>query len=216
MVKNEHSLQEYQDRYLHYLLSGKHRECSDLVHGFVSQGNSIKHLYENIIKFSLYEVGRLWEQNKISIATEHMASSIVEANLNEIYPSIISSEKKEKTAIVSCIESEMHQIGVKMVGDILEMQGWNVHFLGANTPTNDLFSLISTIQPQLLGISLSIYFHIPNLEKVLSKATAEFPDIKVLVGGQAFQHGGSEILSKYPNVYFGHDLSDVEEYITTN
>jgi MerR family transcriptional regulator, light-induced transcriptional regulator len=215
MDNNKYSLQEYQEKYLGYLLSGNHRECSNLIHSFISQESSIVFLYEKVIKKSLYDLGLLWEQNKISIATEHMGSSIVESNLNELYPVIVSSDKRDKTAIVSCLENEMHQIGVKMVADILEMHGWNVHFLGANTPTSDLLSFTKSIKPQLLALSLSIYFHLPTLENVLRLISEEFPDLNVLVGGQAFQHGGREVLNKFPNVHFGSNLMDVREFVTT-
>ncbi|MFP4556540.1 MAG: B12-binding domain-containing protein [Bacteroidales bacterium] len=206
-------LKSYQREYLNYLLSGNHRECSKLVSKFTATEKDFKILYEEVIKSSLYEVGKLWEMNKISVATEHMASSIVEANLNELYPSIISSEKLEKTAIVTCIESEMHQIGGKMVADVLEKQGWNVHFLGANTPTNELFSFVSDIEPQILGISLSIYFHLPALKSLLKRTSSQFPDLQIIVGGQAFQHGGHEELKQYPNVAFISNLDEVEKYI---
>lgn len=58
-------------------------------------------LYETIIKKALYEVGELWEYNKISVATEHLASAIVEGILNEFYFKIISSDKINKTVTFS-------------------------------------------------------------------------------------------------------------------
>lgn len=209
-------LSTYQNEYLKYLLAGDHRECSKLIQKFTAKENDFKILYEEVIRDSLYEVGKLWEMNKISVASEHLASSIVEANLNELYPSIITSEKNERTAIVACIESEMHQIGIKMAADVLEMQGWNVHFLGANTPTHDLFTFVRAIKPNLLGVSLSIYSNMPTLEKILKISHAEFPNLRVLVGGQAFQHGGEEVIKKYPNVVFKANLKELNEYITNN
>lgn len=56
----------------------------------------VQYLYENIIKKSLYEVGELWESNKITVATEHLASAIVEAILNELYFTIVGGKKNIK------------------------------------------------------------------------------------------------------------------------
>ena len=53
---------------------------------------SIKIIYEKLFKISLYKIGELWEYNKISVATEHLASAIVESILNENYLQIISEE----------------------------------------------------------------------------------------------------------------------------
>jgi methanogenic corrinoid protein MtbC1 len=195
------------------LISGERSLCSEYAHKYFKQTNSVKALYEDVLKKSLYEVGKLWEYNKISVATEHLASAIVEAILNEFYYSIVTKEKAEKTVILSCIEEEMHQIGVKMISDIFEMNGWNSHFLGAKTPTKEIIDYTKLIKPDLLAISLSIYFHLQVLEDMLQRFREEFTDLPVLVGGQAFRHGGEEVLEQYNNVFYKPDLKTTESFI---
>jgi methanogenic corrinoid protein MtbC1 len=199
--------------FLRLLLSGNRAACSAYAHDYYRQHNSIQDLYENLLKKALYEVGRLWEFNKISVAAEHLASAIVEAILNEFYPEIVSREKGDKTVILTCIEQEMHQIGIKMVGDVFEKQGWNTYFLGANTPTKELIDYTKLIQPHLLGVSLSLYFHLPALEAMLQSIRREFSVMTVLVGGQAFRHGGREFLERYEQVFYKPDLNSVESFI---
>lgn len=155
----------------------------------------------------------MWEYNKISVATEHLASAIVEAILNQLYFDIISNKKNGKTVIAACVENEFHQIGIKMISDIFEMNGWNALFLGSNTPVFELISFIKLKNPNLLAISLSLYFNIPSLEKMIQKVQIEFPNLPILVGGQAFHHGGNEIILKYNNVVFQPDLNSTEIYI---
>jgi len=198
------------------LLKGDHLKCSGLIREYMKNNIPTKVLYEEIIKEAMYEVGKLWEKNKISVATEHMASAIVESVLNEMYPSIISREKNEKKVIVACIEDEFHQIGIKMISDIFELNGWNSYFLGANTPTRELVAFAKLIKPDIFAISLSIYFHLPHLEEMINEIRKEFPELKLLVGGQAFNHGGQEVLSKYNNVLFKPDINSVELFIKEN
>jgi len=202
-----------QKEFLKALLTGKHSTCSEHAHAYLKEQISIKELYENIITKAMYDVGELWEFNKISVATEHLASAIVEAILNQLYFKIISNEKKRKTVIASCIENEFHQIGIKMVSDVFEMNGWNAYFLGSNTPTSELISFMKNNNPDLLAISLSLYFNLPELEKMIQKVSNEFPDLTILVGGQAFQHGGKDTITKYKNVVFMPDLTSTEIFI---
>ncbi|WP_125869939.1 cobalamin B12-binding domain-containing protein [Williamwhitmania taraxaci] len=143
--------------FLALLISGNRLACSEFIHEY-SKKQTIQELYEDIIKKALYEVGELWENNKISVATEHLASSIVEAILNELYGKVISEKRINKKVVVACIESEFHQIGIKMISDVFEMNGWNSYFLGANTPIHDLIEFTRKIKPDFLAISLSIYF----------------------------------------------------------
>ncbi len=200
-------------RFLESLISGDRVSCSDYARKYLGEGHSIQELYEDVFKASLYDIGKLWEYNQISVATEHLASAIVEAILNEFYHEVVSEEKNENTVILSCIEEEMHQIGIKMINDVFEMYGWNSYFWGANTPTKELVDYTKLIKPDLIAISMSIYFHLPNLEKTLKRIREEFPELPVLIGGQAFQHGGEEVLEQYDNVYYKPDLKSTESFI---
>jgi hypothetical protein len=37
--------------------------------------------------------------------------------------------------VAACVSGELHEIGVRMLCDLLEMEGWNTIYLGANVPT---------------------------------------------------------------------------------
>lgn len=206
-------LNQSEKKFLEALIAGQHSACSDLVHSYLAKQISIKELYENIIKKAMYDVGELWEYNKISVATEHMASAIVESILNQLYFEIVSKEKINKTVIATCVENEFHQIGIKMICDIFEMNGWNALFLGSSTPISELISFIKLKKPDLLAISLSLYFNLPSLEKMIQQVQKEFPDLPILVGGQAFEHGGKDIILKYKNVDYKPDLNSTEIFI---
>jgi len=210
---NNSLVQVTHKEFLSALLAGNRTKCSELAGNYLNNGFSIEVLYDTIIKNALYEVGELWEYNKISVATEHLASAIVEGILNELYFKVISGDKINKTVIVSCVENEFHQIGIKMISDVFEMNGWNAYFLGANTPTNELISFSKTIKPDIFAISLSIYFHLPVLEKMIPIIQKEFPELPILVGGQAFRHGGQEILLKHENVIYKPDIINTELFI---
>ncbi len=210
MIKNT---DEIHINFLNALLEGNRNVCSKIIVEQLKNGITIIDLYEYVMKPAMYKVGELWEYNKISVATEHLASAIVEAILNELYSEVISKDKNEKKVIVSCVEKEYHQIGIKMVGDIFESNGWHSYFLGANTPINELISFTKTIKPDLLAFSLSIYFHLPILEMMIEKTRNELSDISIIVGGQAFSRGGQDSLKKYSNVIYLNDLYSIDSYI---
>lgn len=195
------------------LLQGNRGECSKILHAHLDNQMPVHDLYEEVIRKTLYEVGELWELNLISVATEHLASAIVEAIMNELYLTTVHKEKGEGKVVVTCVENEFHQIGIKMVSDIFELNGWNSFFLGANTPTHELISFAEFVKPDLLAISLSIYFNIPVLEKMIWKIDEEIPNLSILVGGQAFRRGGQEMIARYPNVIYLPDLHSIDAFI---
>jgi methanogenic corrinoid protein MtbC1 len=196
------------------LLTGDRKTCSDIIKDMVEASVPVKEIYEELLRPALYQIGELWEQNKISVATEHLASAIVESLLNEIYLNLKISKKTEKTAVISCIENEHHQIGARMVSDFFELQGWKVLFLGANTPKKDLLEYLQIINPNVVCISLSIYFHLPVLLSAIEDIKSEFYELPLLVGGQAFTRGGWEYISSFNKVNYIPDLQSLESYLT--
>jgi len=199
--------------FLRSLLAGNRGECSQIIHDHLNNQLSVTDVYEKVIRNSLYEIGELWELNKISVASEHLASAIVESILNELYLTIMHNDKSNKKVVVACVENEFHQIGIKMVSDVFEINGWNSFFLGANTPTIDLISFVEFIKPYMLAISLSIYSNIPILERMIQKIRDDMPELPILVGGQAFQRGGQDVIANYPNVVYLPDLNSIDTFI---
>ncbi|MBZ4651659.1 MAG: cobalamin-binding protein [Proteiniphilum sp.] len=198
--------------FLRALLKGNRVECSRILHDHIDNDIAVNDLYEKVIRKSLYEVGELWEMNRISVATEHLASAIVEALLNDFYNTAVQNDKSGGKVIFACVENEFHQIGIKMVSDIFEMNGWNSFFLGANTPTKDLISFLELVNPSMLAISLSISSNIPVLEKMIWNIDVEVPNLPILVGGQAFRRGGLEVIARYPNVTYLPDLYSIDKF----
>jgi methanogenic corrinoid protein MtbC1 len=208
----KHDFTEFQN----YLIAGNYEKCSGFVKSILDEDVDIKQLYDEVLKKSLYNIGEMWETGKITVSTEHLASAIVETILSEVYFKIITQNKINKTVVLACTENEFHQIGIKMVNDIFEKNGWHTHFSGANTTTDELISSIESVHPDILAISLSIPFNLPTLEKMLIKIRERFPELYILIGGQAFLHGGFEVLKKFNNIIYKADLNDLDEYLKTD
>lgn len=204
---------EFSNEFLTNLLLGNHRECSAIAHRFLNENNSVNDLYEKVMKVALYEVGKLWEQNQITVAAEHLATAITEGILNELFEQVISDKRVNKKVVLTCVESEKHQVGIKMVADVFEMNGWESFFLGTGIPVEELIRYLHEIKPDVLAISLSIYFNYQKFVKTISMVRGDFPELFIIVGGQAFNHlSGEDLQKKYETLLFT-DLYLLEQFI---
>jgi len=212
-----HSLitEELYQRYLRALLEGNRQSCHTLVSELLDKDIDVKDLYVHLFQRALYRVGELWENNKISVAVEHIATAITEGLLSLVYPRIFDAEHCGKKAVIACVPNEFHQIGAKMVADTFELNGWDGYFVGANTPTKELLDLLQDNDPDVIALSLSIYFHLPQFEKMLTEIRNEFPETPVWVGGQAFRWGGVEVIEKFYNTAFIDSLHNLEMKLQT-
>jgi hypothetical protein len=57
---------------------------------------------------------------------------------------------------------------------------------------------------------VSVHRNLANLLKALDLLSENCSNLRILVGGQAFRHGGSEILTQYPNVRYVPSLDELE------
>jgi methanogenic corrinoid protein MtbC1 len=203
------------EKFLSNLIDGNRSNCSALAHEYLAKNHSIQDLYEEVFKTALYEVGKLWENNKITVATEHLATAITEGILNELFEQIVSGKKYNKKVVVACVENEQHQVGIKMVADIFELKGWESFFLGTGIPTTELVKFIRETKPDILAVSLSVYFNFSNLLKMLEVIRREFPNLQILLGGQALTRLSGEALQRLGHIIILSDLYMLEKYIDT-
>ena len=205
----------YQE-YFTGLITGDRALCTDIVQKLLNQGIDLKTLYLELFQKSLYEVGSLWETNKITVAREHMATALTEGLLSLVYPLLFKGGQPKQKVIISCTANEHHQLGAKIIADYFEIKGWDSHFLGANTPLDHLLSHIDEVKPDLVGLSLSVYFNMPALKKAIAAVRNAFPHIDMIVGGQAFRWGGEKIVKQYPNTVLTTSLYHLDEIIFKN
>ncbi|RJP93708.1 MAG: cobalamin-binding protein [Desulfobacteraceae bacterium] len=200
-------------RYFNALLAGRRPECHETVQNLVDANIDIKALYGDLFQRSMYQVGELWENNRITVANEHLATSITESLLNLSYPLVFAVPRKSRKALISCSPNEYHQVGGKMVADIFELNGWDGHFIGANAPAEDMVQYIQEIKPDVVGLSLAILSNIDQLKHGIEVIRADFPNMDLLIGGQAFRWGGIDMIKSYPGADYVSSLDALEKMI---
>src|SRR5215472_3745337 len=70
------------------ILLGHRRAALDVVTGAIELGLPVADVYVEVVETALYEVGRSWEANEITVAEEHMATAIAQYVIAHLYPRI--------------------------------------------------------------------------------------------------------------------------------
>lgn len=181
-------LSELAQTYLDALLAGKSREASKLILDAVNEGTSVKAIYLDVFQQSQREIGRLWQINKVSVAEEHFCTAATQLIMSQLYPHIFSTERIGRRILATSVSGDLHEIGIRMVADFFEMEGWDTYFMGANTPTEAILQTIETQKPDVLAISATITSHVSQvahlIEVVKESQLDHIPHI--IVGGYPF------------------------------
>ncbi len=188
-IQESHPHADLAQRYLELLLRGERHLASRLILDVVEkQQINVKEVYLNIFQYTQYEIGRLWQMNKISVAQEHYCTAATQLIMSQLYSYIFATERKNKTMVATCVGGDLHELGIRMVADFFEMEGWDTYYLGANTPTSSILRELRERGADLLAISVTMTFHVRAVEALISAVRRDEScrNVKIMVGGYPF------------------------------
>ena len=182
------ALDELRTRYLAAQLAGDRREALRLiVEEGAERGVPVAALHLEVIRPAQVEIGRLWQENAITVADEHLATAISQLVVSHLYRYLPPTAANGRRVVVACADGELHEMGARIAADFLEMAGFTVHFLGADVPAASLAAMIQRARPDLVVLSAATTFCFPGLRRTIAAAReAGGPGLPILVGGGAF------------------------------
>ena len=194
-------LNPFTRRYLEAQLRGDRAAALRvIVDNAVSAAATVPDLYLYVIQPAQYEIGRLWEESRISVAEEHIASAITRFVISCLVHYSPRAYRNGKKALFGCVEGEHHDIGPLICSDFFEMAGFETRFVGADVPTRCLLHAIERERPDLVGLSVSL----PHNLKALGRAAAE---VRRAFGAQVTLAAGGLAVQAIPS--FSQDLGIV-------
>ena len=167
------------------LVRGDQSAALALAERYKTDPPALRDLYTEAVTPAMYEIGRRWETGELTVAEEHRASEIVSRIIDVCYSALMHFQHTKGRALVTAAPGERHSLGARIVADLLEADGWGVTYIGASTPAADILSLAGSLQPHLIGISVTMPFTLPQVAKLIRDLRALAPpeDARVLVGG---------------------------------
>ncbi|SDW18412.1 Methanogenic corrinoid protein MtbC1 [Paenibacillus sp. PDC88] len=174
--------------YLDQLLSGNRLAAAAIVEDMAEDHTPIKDIYTYIFQMTQYEIGRLWQIGEITVAQEHFCTAATQANISRLYPYWLTNSAKGHRIVSACVGNEQHEIGLRMLTDQFEMEGWDTYYLGANVPNPSLIDSLVKYKADVLALSATMTYHV-HLVRELIVQVRNHPStarVKILVGGMPF------------------------------
>ena len=175
------------EEYMRCLFKKDGRGAIHFVREFIDRGISLDDIYVEILSESMRRVGELWHTAEITVDIEHYCTSVTQMAMAQMYDMLFSGERTDKTILCVCPGMELHEMGARIVADLFENHGWDSIFLGAAVPVDYIIDSIRENQPNLVTLSVSMPQHLMDCEKAIQEIKKEFPDVKIAVGGKAFE-----------------------------
>jgi methanogenic corrinoid protein MtbC1 len=171
--------------YLVAILEGDRRAACRLILNAADEGRSASDLYLRVLQPALEELGRMWVLGEINVAEEHFATATTRLVMTQLHARDVCRAGNGKTLVAAAVVGNQHDLGVQMVADMFETDGWRVIQLGSNVPAEDLAQAVEFYEADLVALSVSLVTQLPALEETVSaiRASRQGAAVKILVGG---------------------------------
>ena len=148
----------------------------------------VEEIYDRVIRPGMARIGHLWVEGEISVADEHLATSICEQVMAGLFPSMLTGTTRDRQRVMLAgPEGEHHTLGLRMIADTLEGAGYEVFYLGANVPKDALLHACRKHHPTALGLSAAMPSTMPALVEAVEAVLELEEPPAIFVGGHAVE-----------------------------
>lgn len=187
-LRDDRPLSELLARYVGGTLSGDRAGVVRALFDAVDSGASVQDIYEHVLAPAQRELGRLWHLNRISVAQEHYGTAVTQMVMSQLHSRMVIAEPRGRTLIGASVGDERHEVGLRMVVDFLEMEGWETHYLGASVPPAAIVDMTAQRGADVVALSCTMANHLlPTADTIaMLREDARTADVSVIVGGHVF------------------------------
>jgi MerR family transcriptional regulator, light-induced transcriptional regulator len=174
----------------------------------------VEDLYKVLLAPSLMYFECDVDDLEICIWKEHHRTSIIRTILESSYQYIVKRKEEIKSigkkVVVLTPAFEYHEIAAIMVSHFMLLQGFESSYIGANVPKNDIVSAIKTYQPDFIAFSVTNPYNIVVTKQVCDELKRYSPEVKIVLGGQAFKDQAA--LSSIQYDYVLDNFDDIKKF----
>jgi len=206
--ESNNTIESLQKKWMKYCLDFDER-LADQVLSLAFAQFPLETVLSSVILPSLNQLGQLWHRGDATVQQEHFMSEIAIKKIQTLITAAPNPVHAQRI-LVACPPEEQHTIVNLILTLLLTHRGWEVIYLGANVPLDQLSTAIMDIKPDLILLNASTLSTSVNLLKVLNTLLEK--QIPAAFGGWIFTQI-PDLVKKMPGVYLGNDLPNAVSII---
>jgi methanogenic corrinoid protein MtbC1 len=177
---------EFQRAYAEALLAGLPREAEAVIGEAIEAGLGQEMIDDEVIAPALRVVGDLWADGHLTIAEEHLATSISLRVLTLQRDAFrLARERVGHRVVLSGAPGEQHVVGLQMAASLILSAGYDVRLLGADLPVAEIGTVVGRHEPAVFGFTTAMAVTAMHLPDAFAAIRSVAPDVGIVVGGRA-------------------------------
>lgn len=176
------------DRYMDPLLSGRREDCRKILNLAITEADATREVYHGLIWPAMERVDLLYREDRINLASEHMATRINRFLADQLQSQLERTEPKGKRMLVTCADGESEELGAQMCADLFESDGWDVYFVGGGVPNDEVLSLVGQLRPDILLVFGTQPRGVPQVRQLIDliRDVGVHPTMNIMISGGVF------------------------------
>lgn len=162
-----------------------------------------------VVEPLLRRIGDEWQAGNFTVAQEHLVSEAVRARIERLLADARGGVRG--LAVLACPPGERHDCGLLMLAVMLRADGWQVAYLGADTPLEDAYELAERLHAHALCLSVTMPDALEGLKPTLRQRNG----LEVVVGGTGATAKALESTGvRYLNSNLSSAVRELRELVT--
>jgi DNA-binding transcriptional MerR regulator len=130
-------------------LINKDRQGADIILGDALAVVSPDEIILDVVGPAISKIGDAWEEGKINVSTEHLATNYLRQRLL-MWMLSGPPTRTMNPILMACGPDEWHEGSLLVLGALLRRRRWPVAYLGQSVPLDDLAEFVKSVKPSLI------------------------------------------------------------------
>lgn len=168
------------------ILEGDSATVRQKVMEALDEGITAREILNDGLLRGMDEVSVLFKDGEMFVPEVLVSAKAMQTGVDIIKPVLVKDGVKPSATILTVtVEGDLHDIGIKLVGIMLEGAGFQVINIGVDVPTAKIIEKVKELKPQILGLSAMLTTTMTTMKDVIKELEREglLSDMKVMVGG---------------------------------
>jgi DNA-binding transcriptional MerR regulator/methylmalonyl-CoA mutase cobalamin-binding subunit len=139
-------------------------------------------LFEDVIAALMNRIGELWQNGRLRVAHEHLATAVVRSFFGKLSKGY-EVPASAPGVVVTTPVGQNHEVGALIAEAAAQSVGWRVAYLGPNLPAEEIAAAVNLNRARAVALSLVYPPDDTRIADELRKLRAGLPEGTVLFAG---------------------------------
>ena len=162
-----------------------------------------------VLQRAVAQIGEGWYKGDVTVQQEHFCSSLAVRHLEALVMAAPPPLRPGRI-LAACPPQEQHVIGPLLLTFLLRRRGWEVVYLGANVPIEQLATTVAVVRPQLVIMAAQLLHTAATLKEAAEEL--QHAGVPLAYGGLIFNLVPA-LRERIPGHFLGEQLEAVPRMV---